>query len=153
MDMKNAIITFRGDNNCKLNELQKNRIELEILNLFNKYHFICFYLGNRNSFDFFIRGLIYDLKKKHKLPCEIVFVPHRVGVVYCVFDSFLEIVVFQPLFEVPPDYSAQRRDNWITERADELFFVGNSCGGSARETLDYARLRFQKYGKPQITEL
>ena len=68
MDMKNAIITFRGDNNCKLNELQKNRIELEILNLFTKYNSVSFYLGNRNSFDFFIRGLIYDLKKKYKLP-------------------------------------------------------------------------------------
>ncbi len=153
MDMKNAIITFRGDNNCKLNELQKNRIELEILNLFNKYHFIGFYLGNRNSFDFFIRGLLSDLKKKYKLPCEIVFVPHRVGVEYGDFDAFFEKVVYPPLNEVPPEYSAQRRDNWITERADELFFVGNSRYGSARETLDYARLRFQKYGKPQITEL
>lgn len=106
-----------------------------------------FYMGAYGSFDTFGKECAKEYKKAHPDTLIILITPY-IHPNYCLLDGAKERydeIIYPELENVPPRYAISKRNEWIVEQSDFIFFYVRSSFGGAYNALIHAKRKKIKH--------
>ena len=106
-----------------------------------------FYMGSYGSFDAFGTACAREYKKRHPESSIILITPY-IHPSYCLLDGVREWyddVIYPELENVPPRFAISKRNEWMVEQSDFVFFYVISSYGGAYNALVHARRKRIKH--------
>lgn len=140
-------ITFFGHSNYSINLND----EINLLNLIEKLakgQQVDFYFGGYGNFDAFALKCAKSYKLKHENTKLIFVTPYldkwlrqRKDIINRTYDT----IIYPELEKVPPKFTILKRNEWMVDNADYIFFYVRTHYGGAYKTLLYANKHKRPY--------
>lgn len=140
---------FFGHSQFWESEDLKCRIKSEIVASIENRKLDTFYLGGIGHFDWACARYIHELKEIY---------PHiKSYLVLAYLDKKLDEydktkiaelydgTIYPPIENVPLKFAISKRNEWIVQQADYIFFYGNYSWGGACKSLEYANKKKKDY--------
>ncbi len=141
------IISFCGHSNYLSNLEDEERL-LKLLESVVCGKQVEFYFGGYGNFDFFALKCAKRYKQLHK-NAKLVFVTPYLGKWLNKRKDLLEKnydnIIYPNIEHVPLKFAIIKRNEWIIDQADYLFFYVNTHYGGAYRTLLYAHKHNKRY--------
>ena len=139
------VITFFGHSDFKCTEQIKAKA-YTLLCLEGQGKEVDFYLGNYGGFDNFAFDIAKGYKEKYPKSKLIFITPYIHKGYYKIEESkkYFDETVFPEIEGVPPIYAISKRNEWMIDQSNVVFFFVNRSWGGAAKALAYAKRRKKK---------
>ena len=143
--ISNKICSFAGHATLyDSEEIIKQKLKKEIINLIEKENVTTFYSGGKGRFDLLCGYTIGELKKDYPSIKSYLILPYpsiRKDTYSKGFIETFDNIIYPNLENIPIRFAILKRNEWIINNSDFLIaYVRHSWGG-AYKTLKYAEKR------------
>lgn len=131
------------------NENIKEKIKKKIIEYIEKEGVDTFYLGGRGRFDWFCANLVKEIKNDYpyiKSNLVLSYLTNKIDdndkkMIEKIYDG----TIYPPLESVPHRFAIIKRNEWIVQQSDIIFFYVKYSWGGANSALVYAKKKQKKY--------
>ena len=135
------IITFCGHSNYLYNDIIKEKLKGQLLQIIKKNPSCKFYLGGYGKFDILCLNILKEIKIDFP-NIELLFITPYLDKSYSKLEIaklYYDDIIYPPIENVPRRFCISKRNEWMVKKADSVIaFVKYSWGGAAK-TLAYAK--------------